>query len=64
MLGSVWIGNKNAKKYSIQMSKMYAAGFALRQQMLNFIQNFEYYMMFEVIEPNWLVFMENMDSVR
>eukprot|EP00039_Didymoeca_costata_P009973 m.133126 g.133126 ORF g.133126 m.133126 type:complete len:838 (+) comp14664_c0_seq1:156-2669(+) len=27
--------------------------FALRQRMLTFLQSFQYYMMFEVIEPNW-----------
>ena len=43
--------------------KWYAAAFALRQRMLNFVQNFEYYMMFEVVEPNWHIFQANMDSV-
>ena len=32
--------------------------------MLNFVQNFQYYMMFEVIEPNWQLFESNMDAVR
>ena len=27
------------------------------------MQNFEYYMMVEVIEPDWHVFVTNMDSV-
>ena len=31
--------------------------------MLNFVQNFEYYMMFEVVEPNWNLFQTNMESV-
>jgi len=31
--------------------------------MLNFVQNFQYYMMFEVIEPNWQLFESNMDTV-
>ncbi len=30
-----------------------SASFALRQKMLNFLQNLEYYMTFEVLEPNW-----------
>jgi len=38
--------------------------FALRQRMLNFVQNLQYYMMFEVIEPNWQLFESNMDTVR
>jgi len=31
--------------------------------MLNFVQNLQYYMMFEVIEPNWQLFESNMDTV-
>ena len=60
---SVWVGNKVAKMYSMQKSRWYSAAFALRQRMLNFVQNFEYYMMFEVIEPNWHLFQLNMDTV-
>nr|KAG5706873.1 hypothetical protein BaRGS_004208 [Batillaria attramentaria] len=62
-LCSVWVGNKVAKMYSMQKSRWYSAAFALRQRMLNFVQNFEYYMMFEVIEPNWHLFQQNMDTV-
>lgn len=62
-LESVWVGNKVAKTYSLQKSRWYSAAFALRQRMLNFVQNFEYYMMFEVIEPNWHLFQQNMDTV-
>ncbi|XP_025097324.1 gamma-tubulin complex component 2-like [Pomacea canaliculata] len=62
-LCSVWVGNKVAKTYSLQKSRWYSAAFALRQRMLNFVQNFEYYMMFEVIEPNWHLFQQNMDTV-
>uniref|UniRef100_A0AAX7TR89 Gamma-tubulin complex component n=1 Tax=Astatotilapia calliptera TaxID=8154 RepID=A0AAX7TR89_ASTCA len=36
----------------------FATAFALRQRMLNFVQNIQYYMMFEVMEPTWHV-MEN-----
>ena len=61
---SVWVGNKVAKLYTMQKSRWYSAAFALRQRMLNFVQNFEYYMMFEVIEPNWHLFQHNMDTVR
>ncbi len=31
----------------------FSKSFALRQKMLNFLQNMEYYMTFEVLEPNW-----------
>ncbi len=60
----MWISNKTAKQYELHSTKWFAAAFALRQRMLNFVQNFEYYMMFEVIEPNWHVFTTNMESVR
>ncbi|XP_070191427.1 gamma-tubulin complex component 2-like isoform X2 [Littorina saxatilis] len=62
-LCSVWVGNKVAKMYTMQKARWYSAAFALRQRMLNFVQNFEYYMMFEVIEPNWHLFQHNMDTV-
>lgn len=62
-LCSIWIGNKAAKTYSLQSARWYSAAFALRQRMLNFVQNFEYYMMFEVVEPNWHTFQINMESV-
>ncbi|XP_041354765.1 gamma-tubulin complex component 2-like isoform X2 [Gigantopelta aegis] len=61
-LCSVWIGNKSAKMYTLQSSRWYSAAFALRQRMLNFVQNFEYYMMFEVIEPNWQTYQRNIDA--
>ncbi|XP_046359513.1 gamma-tubulin complex component 2-like [Haliotis cracherodii] len=62
-LCSVWIGSKSAKSSSLQWSRWYSSAFALRQRMLNFVQNFEYYMMFEVVEPNWHIFGHNMETV-
>ena len=32
--------------------------------MLNFVQNFQYYMMFEVIEPNYHVMEQRVREVR
>ncbi|XP_074643157.1 gamma-tubulin complex component 2-like [Tubulanus polymorphus] len=62
-LCDVWISNKGAKQYTLHSSRWFASAFALRQRMLNFVQNFEYYMMFEVLEPNWVVFENNLSSV-
>ncbi|XP_064605100.1 gamma-tubulin complex component 2-like [Liolophura sinensis] len=62
-LCGVWMGNKAAKMYSLRSSRWYSSAFALRQRMLNFVQNFEYYMMFEVVEPNWHLFQTNLDEV-
>ncbi|KAK2144922.1 hypothetical protein LSH36_719g00006 [Paralvinella palmiformis] len=62
-LCNVWISNKSAKMFTLYSTRWYASAFALRQRMLNFVQNFEYYMMFEVIEPSWHVFQTNMETV-
>ncbi|XP_076348938.1 gamma-tubulin complex component 2-like isoform X2 [Tachypleus tridentatus] len=63
LLGSVWTLNKVAKSFSLNASCSYASAFALRQRMLNFVQNLEYYMMFEVVEPSWHVFLTKMHEV-
>ncbi|XP_013411271.1 gamma-tubulin complex component 2 [Lingula anatina] len=62
-LCNVWVSNKAAKMFTLQSTRWYAAAFALRQRMLNFVQNFMYYMMFEVVEPNWHDFEQNMNDV-
>ncbi|KAM8715891.1 hypothetical protein ACLKA7_002865 [Drosophila subpalustris] len=38
--------------------------FTLRQRMMNAIQNLEYYMMIEIIEPNWHQFVVNIRKVE
>uniref|UniRef100_A0AC11B9I3 Tubulin gamma complex component 2 n=1 Tax=Ovis aries TaxID=9940 RepID=A0AC11B9I3_SHEEP len=38
----------------------FAGAFTLRQRMLNFVQNIQYYMMFEVMEPTWHVLEKNL----
>lgn len=53
----IWIANKNAKKFDHSTSELYRSAFTLRQRMMNAIQNLEYYMMIEVIEPYWHDFM-------
>lgn len=42
----------------------FAVAFALRQRMLNFVQNIQYYMMFEVMEPTWHIMENNLKTVR
>merc|ERR1712106_447884 len=64
LLCRVWLSNKVAKSFPIQASRTYAAAFTLRQRMLNFIQNIEYYMMIEVIERNWDSFINKMQKVE
>ncbi|XP_062330032.1 gamma-tubulin complex component 2 isoform X2 [Osmerus eperlanus] len=62
LLCNVWISNKDAKQYSLHSAKWFAVAFALRQRMLNFVQNIQYYMMFEVIEPTWHIMENNLKS--
>jgi hypothetical protein len=60
----VWICNKVAKSFALRAAKTYASAFALRQRMLNCVQNLEYYMMVEVIEPNWVTFLASINKVN
>lgn len=43
--------------------RRFAGAFTLRQRMLNFVQNIQYYMMFEVMEPTWHVLEKNLRAV-
>ncbi|XP_047466097.1 gamma-tubulin complex component 2 [Mugil cephalus] len=62
LLCNVWISNKDSKQYSLHSAKWFAAAFALRQRMLNFVQNIQYYMMFEVMEPTWHIMENNLKT--
>ncbi|XP_011836214.1 PREDICTED: gamma-tubulin complex component 2 isoform X1 [Mandrillus leucophaeus] len=61
-LCSVWISNKTAKQHSLHSAQWFAGAFTLRQRMLNFVQNIQYYMMFEVMEPTWHILEKNLKS--
>jgi gamma-tubulin complex component 2 len=56
-LVSVW-QNHQAMKELQSIRGLIGPTFLLRQRMLHFVQNLIYYMMFEIIEPNW----EQMES--
>ncbi|XP_035664951.1 gamma-tubulin complex component 2-like [Branchiostoma floridae] len=62
-LCNMWLNSKTAKQYDLQSPRWYAAAFALRHRMLHFVQNYGYYMMFEVLEPNWHILEQNLKSV-
>ncbi|CAH2321645.1 gamma-tubulin complex component 2 [Pelobates cultripes] len=62
LLCNVWISNKAAKQFSLHSAKWFAGAFTLRQRMLNFVQNIQYYMMFEVMEPTWHILEKNLKS--
>ncbi|KAM5241151.1 gamma-tubulin complex component 2 isoform 2-T4 [Hipposideros larvatus] len=61
-LCSVWLSNKAAKQHSPHSAQGFAGAFTLRQRMLNFVQNIQCYMMFEVLEPTWHVLEKNLKS--
>ncbi|KAM4034181.1 gamma-tubulin complex component 2 isoform 2-T2 [Anomaloglossus baeobatrachus] len=63
LLCNVWISNKAAKLFSLHSAKWFAGAFTLRQRMLNFVQNIQYYMMFEVMEPTWHILEKSLKSV-
>ena len=56
-LVGTWLDHQSMKEFQ-SLRKSLCPTFGLRQRMLHFIQNLVYYMMFEVIEPNWQM-MEN-----
>jgi len=62
-LCSLWASNKEAKKNMLHQRQWYATAFTLRQRMIHFVQNYEYYMMFEVLEPNWHMLEQNLKEV-
>lgn len=63
-LCKVWIQSIEIVKNNTNINKdQWRTAFALRQRMLNAIQHLEYYMMIEVIEPNWHIFTEKMKRV-
>ncbi|KMZ10638.1 gamma-tubulin complex component 2 homolog isoform X2 [Drosophila simulans] len=63
-LCKIWKENSIAKQFEPQAASLYRAAFTLRQRMMNAIQNLEYYMMIEIIEPNWHIFIEKMKTVE
>uniref|UniRef100_A0A1A9W9K4 Gamma-tubulin complex component n=1 Tax=Glossina brevipalpis TaxID=37001 RepID=A0A1A9W9K4_9MUSC len=63
-LCKIWKENSIAKTFSPQVAEHRRSAFTLRQRMMNAVQNLEYYMMIEVIEPNWHLFIQNMNKVE
>ncbi|XP_050298674.1 gamma-tubulin complex component 2-like isoform X1 [Anthonomus grandis grandis] len=64
LLCQVWKSNKVAKKFHCQAAKHYREAFVLRQKMLHCVQNLEYHMMVEVIEPHWCLFLQKINKVQ
>jgi gamma-tubulin complex component 2 len=68
MLCNSWSKNHMVKKFIDKTSHkteyymLFRRADALRQRMVNFIQNVQYYSAFEVIEPNWRSFESKLSS--
>ena len=52
-LVGIWLDHQMMKQFQ-SLRRAMGPTYCLRQRMLHFMQNFIYYIMFEVIEPNWL----------
>ncbi|KAG8186865.1 hypothetical protein JTE90_024109 [Oedothorax gibbosus] len=63
LLGRLWSLNKRTKCLPRSEICYYASAFALRQRMFNFIQNLDYYLTLEVIEPHWNDFFRKISQV-
>lgn len=61
-LEMVWKGNQYVKLLPLKTATNYAEAFSLTQKMLNFVQNLSYFMMVEVIEPNFHSFIARIES--
>jgi hypothetical protein len=55
-LNRIWLCDKQLKKIPNSSAITYKKAFNLRQNMLLFVQNLEYYMFEEVIETQWQTF--------
>ncbi|CAO1435353.1 unnamed protein product [Diamesa tonsa] len=64
ILCRVWTANNNAKKFDHKTAELYRSAFTLRQRMMNMVQNLEYYMMVEVIEPVWHIFLQQFSKAK
>ena len=62
-LSSSWL-KQQACKGLTGVTACFSASYGLRQRMLHFLQNLEYYMMFEVLEPNWHVLLQKLGAAR
>ncbi|CAK8698045.1 gamma-tubulin complex component 2-like [Clavelina lepadiformis] len=61
-LSTIWMKFKSLKMHVLHSKPWFLKALTVMQKMLHFIQNFEYYMMFEVLEPNWLTMEKNLNS--
>ncbi len=60
----MWLCTKSGELCLGRSYKYYSMACALKQRMLNFVQNLLNYMTFEVFESAWIAFEENISKVR
>ncbi|CAB4000138.1 Gamma-tubulin complex component 2 [Paramuricea clavata] len=60
----IWLNDKTTKQHRFRATRWYVECSALRTKMLQFVQNYEYYMMSEVIEPYWHLLENNLKNVN
>lgn len=64
-LGRMWIHNKNVKRFEARrMSDVQRSTLTLSHRMRHAVQNIEYYMMLEVVDPMWQQFLASMAQVQ
>jgi hypothetical protein len=63
LLSATWQTHQTSKQLEVARGRAFSLSFQLRQRMLHFLHNFLYYMMFEVLEPNWHTMMERLKDV-
>lgn len=64
-LGAVWIHNKNIKRFERgRMADVQRLQLTLSHRMTHAVQNIEYYMLLEVVEPLWVRFQGEMERVK
>nr|XP_039253451.1 gamma-tubulin complex component 2-like [Styela clava] len=63
-LSSVWMAYKNTKRENVYSKPWFMEACMIRQRMYHFIYSFQYYMMFEVLEPNWYTLESNLETAH
>ena len=62
-LVGVWLGHQTMKRFQDVRTGL-GPTLLLRQRMLHFVQNYIYYLMLEVIEPNWITLQKQIASLQ
>jgi gamma-tubulin complex component 2 len=61
-LCSTWMSHQTTKELDLRSAL--GPDYCLRQRMLHFLQNYQYYVMFEVLEPRWHELEHNLENVN